>query len=89
MCAVNHSGDSDSTGAICGNIMGAFLGRKKIPDYYIKYLELLDVIEEIAEDLYTGCIISEYAERVTTEERRWFYKYCEHKWVARYAISEN
>lgn len=84
VCAVNHSGDSDSTGAICGNIMGAFLGRKEIPDYYIKDLELIDVIEEIAEDLYTGCIISEYA-----EQRRWLYKYCEHKRVTRNAIFEN
>ena len=25
--SVNHSGDSDSTGAICGNIMGAIHGR--------------------------------------------------------------
>ena len=89
VCAVNHSGDSDSTGAICGNIMGAFLGRKAIPECYTKDLELLDIIEEMAEDLYTGCIISEYAERVTPEDRRWFNKYCEHKWVARNAVLEN
>src|SRR5699024_6849945 len=25
--AVNHKGDSDSTGAICGNILGAWLGK--------------------------------------------------------------
>ena len=24
--AVNHNGDSDSTGAVCGNILGAYLG---------------------------------------------------------------
>ena len=89
ICSVNHSGDSDSTGAICGNIMGTIHGRKAIPEYYTNDLELLDVIEEMAEDLYTGCIISEYAERVTQEERRWFFKYCEHKWVARNAIFEN
>ena len=69
--------------------MGAFLGRKAIPECYTKDLELLDVIEEMAEDLYTGCIISEYAERVTPEDRRWFNKYCEHKWVARNAVLEN
>lgn len=28
--AVNHSGDSDSTGAICGNILGAYLGIESI-----------------------------------------------------------
>lgn len=74
--SVNHSGDSDSTGAICGNIMGTMLGRKAIPEHYTKDLELLDVIEEIAEDLFTGCIISEYMERNTPEARRWFEKYC-------------
>jgi ADP-ribosylglycohydrolase len=29
--SVNHSGDSDSTGAICGNIMRAKLGITSIP----------------------------------------------------------
>ena len=79
ICAVNHSGDSDSTGAICGNIMGALLGRKAIPDYYVKDLELSDIIEEIATDLYTGCIISEFYEKSTLEQRRWYDKYCEHR----------
>lgn len=89
VCSVNHSGDSDSTGAICGNIMGAIHGRKVIPEYYTKDLELIDVIEEIGEDLFTGCIISEYAERVTAEEKRWFSKYCLRKWVPRNAEFDN
>ena len=73
--SVNHSGDSDSTGAICGNIMGMLLGRSAIPEHYTKDLELLDIIEEIATDLFTGCIISEYSPTVTPEERRWREKY--------------
>ncbi len=28
--AVNHKGDSDSTGAICGNILGAWLGKEAV-----------------------------------------------------------
>ena len=32
IAAVNHSGDSDSTGAIAGNIMGAALGFQAIPE---------------------------------------------------------
>ena len=78
--AVNHSGDSDSTGAVCGNIMGCLLGRGAIPSYYTDHLELLDVIEEMAEDLYTGCIISEYDIRDTPEKCRWFEKYCHQEW---------
>lgn len=78
--AVNHSGDSDSTGAICGNIMGCLLGRSAIPSFFTDDLELLDVIEEMATDLYTGCIISEYDPRETPEKQRWFTKYCCQHW---------
>lgn len=77
--SVNHSGDSDSTGAICGNIMGCLLGRKAIPSYFTDRLELLDVIEEISEDLYNGCIIDELDSGSTPEKRRWYCKYVEHK----------
>lgn len=78
--AVNHSGDSDSTGAICGNIMGCLLGRDRIPECYTRDLELIDVIEEMAADLYTGCIIHEYDDIDTPEKRRWFEKYVDMRW---------
>jgi ADP-ribosylglycohydrolase len=51
--AVNHSGDSDSTGAITGNIMGAMLGRKAIDEVWLSTLELRDEIETLATDLHT------------------------------------
>ena len=54
VAAVNHSGDSDSTGAICGNIMGLIHGYDAIPPYYKENLELLPVLTEVATDLYTG-----------------------------------
>ena len=79
--SVNHSGDSDSTGAICGNLMGALLGRSAIPAHYTEHLELLSVIEEMATDLYTGCIISEYDPFDTPEKKRWAMKYCHHRWT--------
>ena len=40
VCAVNHDGDSDSTGAIAGNIIGAILGYSAIPTYYLDSLEI-------------------------------------------------
>ena len=40
IASVNHSGDSDSTGSITGNIMGAIHGYKKIPEKFINNLEL-------------------------------------------------
>lgn len=60
IAAVNHSGDSDSTGAVAGNILGAYLGLSKIPQKYKDNLELYDVIIEIADDLYNDCKITEY-----------------------------
>lgn len=52
--AVNHGGDSDSTGAIAGNIVGAHLGLAGIPQHYLEHLELRDTISNIADDLFTG-----------------------------------
>ncbi len=52
--AVNHGGDSDSTGAIAGNIVGARLGLAGIPQRYLEHLELRDTISKIADDLFTG-----------------------------------
>ena len=51
VASVNHSGDSDSTGAVTGNIMGALLGFSAIPDYYRKDLELIETLEDIAEGI--------------------------------------
>lgn len=62
IAAVNHNGDSDSTGAVTGNILGAALGVDAIPDYYLQDLELRDIIEEVAEDLYYDCQMEEYSQ---------------------------
>lgn len=58
IASVNHDGDSDSTGAVTGNILGTYLGYEKIPQKYIDKLELKDVIVEIANDLYNGMRMS-------------------------------
>lgn len=51
--AVNITGDSDSTGAITGNLMGAWLGAHEIPERWLAPLELRDVLTEISDDLAT------------------------------------
>lgn len=51
ICAVNHGGDSDSTGAVAGNIIGAILGYDAIPHEFTKSLQLHDVILEMADEL--------------------------------------
>ena len=55
IAAVNHSGDSDSTGAVAGNILGASLGVSGIPDKFKDNLELKDVIIKMAGDLRLFC----------------------------------
>lgn len=54
IAAVNHGGDSDSTGAVTGNILGAAIGYKAIPQFFRDDLELHDVILHMADDLYRG-----------------------------------
>ena len=52
IASVNHSGDSDSTGAVTGNIIGASLGASVIPEKYTKDLELKELILNTAQRLY-------------------------------------
>lgn len=54
IAAVNHSGDSDSTGAVCGNIMGAIVAYEALPEYFKEDLELHDVILHVADVLWRG-----------------------------------
>ena len=50
--AVNHGGDSDSTGAIAGNLAGIIFGERAIPAAWLETLELRDEISQLAEDLH-------------------------------------
>jgi ADP-ribosylglycohydrolase len=86
IAAVNHDGDSDSTGSICGNIMGAIYGYEAIkrqrlfcPDNldFEDTIELANIILALADDLYTGCCISEYCPIETPEQKQWYARYCE------------
>jgi ADP-ribosylglycohydrolase len=51
--AVNHSGDSDSTGSIAGNILGAFYGEEGLPAEWLAALEAPEVIRGMAGQLIT------------------------------------
>lgn len=74
IAAINHDGDSDSTGAITGNILGAHLGMKAIDSKWTDRLELKDVILEIARDLCDGCQSDMYC-----PDFEWDRKYVEMK----------
>lgn len=40
--------DSDSTGAICGNILGLVYGYEALPSYFRDQVELADIMTEVA-----------------------------------------
>lgn len=83
--SVNHDGDSDSTGSVTGNIIGAIYGYNYIKERNLlcpdgckieQILELANIILTIADDLTNGCRIQECN---TPEEQRWIERYCEHR----------
>jgi ADP-ribosylglycohydrolase len=64
--AANIDGDSDSTGSIAGNLLGALHGVTGIPSRWLETLELRDVIEEIAGDLH-DCVSWEMDDSMAME----------------------
>ena len=77
IAAVNHSGDSDSTGAVTGNILGAWVGYEAIANKWKENLECADVILEMADDLTDGCQMTEYG---TYQDPKWIRKYIDMHW---------
>lgn len=51
ICAVNHGGDSDSTGAVAGNIIGAIIGYEAITDKFTKSIQLKELLISTADAL--------------------------------------
>jgi hypothetical protein len=52
LAAVNHSGDSDSTGSIAGNILGLINGVESMPPAWLQNLMYAGIVRQMAEDLY-------------------------------------
>lgn len=52
LLAVNHNGDSDSLGAIAGNLLGAIHGATSIPPEWANQVEMRELIFAVAQDLY-------------------------------------
>ena len=69
--AVNHDGDSDLTGAIAGHLLGMIHGPAAIPQAWLVPLELREVIETVAEDLYRYPTWSESEAGQERAERRY------------------
>lgn len=56
LAAVNHSGDSDSTGSITGAILGAHLGIGGLPRSWIDEVENAAGLKKLARDLLLACV---------------------------------
>ncbi len=54
LLAVNHTGDSDSTGSIAGNILGLLHGEAGIPERWRVGVEFGRVIAQMADDLHAA-----------------------------------
>lgn len=80
IAAVNHSGDSDSTGAVTGNILGALLGFDNIEQKWLDNLELYDVIDEISTDLCYGCVLNKSG---NYNDPEWVRKYVDCRRICR------
>ncbi|MEO3868934.1 ADP-ribosylglycohydrolase family protein [Nonomuraea sp. B12E4] len=51
LLSVNHSGDSDSTGSVCGNLLGTLHGATALPAAWLRPLEGRETIERLAAEL--------------------------------------
>lgn len=54
LLAVNHSGDSDSTGSMTGSLLGMLLGAQAIPKAWADSIELRDEIDRMAMELVSA-----------------------------------
>lgn len=70
--AVNHEGDSDTTGCVAGHMAGAITGVSCIQQKMVSQLELSGLITQIATDLFHGCPMHEYSEY---RDEQWLKKY--------------
>jgi ADP-ribosyl-[dinitrogen reductase] hydrolase len=54
--SVSHGGDSDSTGSLTGNLLGAALGVDWLDDSLLAQLEGRSIIEQVGSDLYDAFV---------------------------------
>ncbi|WP_340685743.1 ADP-ribosylglycohydrolase family protein [Amycolatopsis coloradensis] len=72
LASVNHSGDSDSTGSICGNLVGAMYGEQALRTDWLEKLELSEVIGQLADDA-----LAEFGGNAPGDDR-WYVRYPAH-----------
>ena len=61
--AANRGGNSNTTAAIAGALVGARIGFSAIPDRFVDRLVLVDAILELADDVAADCPMSDWGPR--------------------------
>ncbi len=64
LLAINHSGDSDSTGSMTGNLLGIMHGPDSIRPEWTSRLEVRETIKEMVDDISLSGIISSFESTV-------------------------
>ena len=75
IAAVNHSGDTDSTGSICGNILGTVHGERAIPTRWLSALDARELVETVADDFVREITDSPVADDWGTPPEWWCERY--------------
>jgi ADP-ribosylglycohydrolase len=52
LLAINHDGDTDSTGSICGNLLGAGLDWEAVPKRFVAAAPQAPLVREVVEDCH-------------------------------------
>jgi ADP-ribosylglycohydrolase len=52
LASVNHSGDSDSTGIVCGSLVGVIVGGEGLPGAWTGPLDVADLVIQMGDDLW-------------------------------------
>lgn len=75
LASVNHSGDSDSTGALAGNLLGAAFGRAALPAAWLDDVDALAIVDEVASDVVTWVVDRPPADEPDEDFARLFARY--------------
>ncbi|QDH78195.1 ADP-ribosylglycohydrolase family protein [Echinicola soli] len=70
IAAINHGGDSDSTGSLTGNILGLINGLGGIPEPWKQKLKYADIVLDMGKDLAIGIKGNSYE-----EDEDWWERY--------------
>lgn len=57
--AVNLGDDADTTGAVCGQVAGAFYGESGIPDRWLQRLAMIDELRDMSDRLQSATMSAE------------------------------